>query len=697
MRNTWRFSFDRGTDTLVAGDVGQGSLEEVDFITLGGNYGWRVMEGTECNLDDDDIPCDSPLFTEPVFEYAHAASRCSITGGYVYRGPGENLPEGTYIYGDFCTGEIFGVDFATLPVAPLPATPDVLLDTSLSLASFGEDEAGEHYVVNLGGSVSRIVAATRLTSMSAAFGHAGGAGSVDVISPTACGAWTAVSNADWLDITSAAGGTGNGSVDYDVAANPDAIARTGTLTIAGHSFTVTQDPSAVVSLSVDDLAVDEGHSGNTPATFLVELSGASGVAVSVQYATSVGTATAGTDYTAKPLTTLSFAPGETSKPVTVLVKGDTKDEPNETFLLDLSSPTSAVISDGQALGTIVDDDPRPILSINDVNVTEGSGNVNAKFTVSLTGASSQNVTVDYATGPGTASVGTEYTTKSGTLTFTPGQAMKTVTIVTKGDLVDEPNENFVVNLTNPVNAGFGTAQGTATILDDDDASPAIAASIADPAPVTEGNSGTQNVILTVTLSAAPSQTVKVGYATASGSATSGSDFNNKTGTLTFNPGQTSKTLSVAVKGDLKDENAESFFVNLQNLQGVGPGDVQASVTINDNDAPPTVSINDVAVTEGNSGTKNVSFTATLAAASSFTVTVNYATADGTALEPDDYADTSGTLTFAPGQTSRTFTVAIKGDTVPEPTQSFSAVLSSPTNATLGDASGTATITDNDGV
>jgi len=147
LRNPYRFSFDRSTGTLWAGDVGQGAREEVDIITLGGNYGWRIMEGTICTPGVNPN-CTPPAgHIPPVFEYSSASGeRCSITGGYVYRGTQGALPLGTYIYGDFCSGEIF-----------TGAAPTVLLDTSRSIVSFGEDEAGELYVVGFGGTVDKIV------------------------------------------------------------------------------------------------------------------------------------------------------------------------------------------------------------------------------------------------------------------------------------------------------------------------------------------------------------------------------------------------------------------------------------------------------------------------------------------------------------------------------------------------------------
>jgi glucose/arabinose dehydrogenase len=152
LRNPFRFSFDRQTGALIAGDVGQGMREEIDVIVRGGNYGWRVFEGSLCTGLDPAL-CGAGGFIAPIAEYDHSAGRCSVTGGYVYRGAQGTLPVGTYVFGDFCTGEIFQLGQVAAG-APL----ELLLDTTSSLASFGEDEAGEIYVVGLEGSVFRLAA-----------------------------------------------------------------------------------------------------------------------------------------------------------------------------------------------------------------------------------------------------------------------------------------------------------------------------------------------------------------------------------------------------------------------------------------------------------------------------------------------------------------------------------------------------------
>jgi uncharacterized protein (TIGR03437 family) len=147
MRNPFRFSFDRATGQLYVGDVGQTQIEEIDIVTRGANYGWRVFEGTQCtNIDP---LCGSPGFTPPITQYGHTNGRCSVTGGYVYRGSRSTFTPGSYLFGDFCTGEIFLYNNGAM---------SLLLDTNLLISSFGEDAEGEIYVVNLGGSVFRLAA-----------------------------------------------------------------------------------------------------------------------------------------------------------------------------------------------------------------------------------------------------------------------------------------------------------------------------------------------------------------------------------------------------------------------------------------------------------------------------------------------------------------------------------------------------------
>lgn len=226
------------------------------------------------------------------------------------------------------------------------------------------------------------------------------------------------------------------------------------------------------TLSISDRTANEGNSGTTSFSFTVSLNIPSSTAITVDYATSLGTAGAG-DLVEVPTTLLTFAPGETSKTVTIDVVGDTAVEANETFLVNLSNASGAGIADGQGLGTITNDDAPPVpgITINDVSAVEGnSGTRTFVFTVSLSSASASAVTVRYATANGTAtSNGTnrDYNSTSGTLTIPAGATSRTISVTVRGDRRSEQNETFFVNLSNPVGATLSDNQGLGTILNDD--------------------------------------------------------------------------------------------------------------------------------------------------------------------------------------------------------------------------------------
>jgi glucose/arabinose dehydrogenase len=146
-RNPFRFSFDRETGALYVGDVGQRNKEEVAIVRAGENHGWRIWEGLRCTGLD--VPCVTEGFTFPVTQYGHLNGRCSVIGGYVYRGGQGTLPLGTYVFGDLCTGEVFRFHNGERRMG--------LVDPNLTIVSFGEDEAGELYLVSIGGTIYRFV------------------------------------------------------------------------------------------------------------------------------------------------------------------------------------------------------------------------------------------------------------------------------------------------------------------------------------------------------------------------------------------------------------------------------------------------------------------------------------------------------------------------------------------------------------
>jgi glucose/arabinose dehydrogenase len=151
LRNPWRFSFDSETGLLWAGDVGQGSWEEIDIITGGANYGWNIMEGLHCYSPA--AGCNQSGLTLPIAEYDHSQGRCSITGGYVYHGDQIPSLQGYYIYGDYCSGDIWALAYDGSVV-----TENMLLaESGLSISSFGEDLAGNLYILDRAGGICTLV------------------------------------------------------------------------------------------------------------------------------------------------------------------------------------------------------------------------------------------------------------------------------------------------------------------------------------------------------------------------------------------------------------------------------------------------------------------------------------------------------------------------------------------------------------
>lgn len=446
------------------------------------------------------------------------------------------------------------------------------------------------------------------------------------------------------------------------------------------------------AISISDVAILEGNSGTANATFTVSLSNPSPKRISVDYATSGGTAVAGVDFLASS-GILTFAKGETSRTITVPIVGDTLNEASESFFVDLSAPTmKATIGKGRGVGTILNDDPPPTITIGDATLIEGdSGSTLATFNVSLSAPSGQTVQVGYSTANGTAVAGSDYLSTSGTLAFAPGQTSLNVVVPVLGDTLDEEDETFFVNLSDASNADIANAQGLGTINDDD---PEPSFSISD-AVATESESGSVVATFFITLSAPSGRPVTVDVNTADGTATGGKDYLPLSHTFTFAPGQTSQTINLPIGRDLLDEDDETFTVNLSNPTNASISDAQGVGTILDNDPLPTVIINDRAISESQSGTMPVVFNVALTAPSGRPVTIAYSTADGTATAGLDYVPTSGTLTFAPGQTVLTVAVPILGDTLDEESETFFLNLSDPANAVIADAQGLARIDDDD--
>jgi parallel beta-helix repeat protein len=328
-----------------------------------------------------------------------------------------------------------------------------------------------------------------------------------------------------------------------------------------------------------------------------------------------------------------------------------------------------------------------------VSVTEGG---TATITVNRTAGNSGTAVVSYETANGTAIAGSNYLAASGNLTFSDGEATKTINIPIIDDSVYEGSKTFTVSLTTVTNgATIGSPRTTTVTITDNDPAPSI--SIAD-ARMNEGNSGTTNMPFVVTLTGATTVPATVQYQTVSNSASAGSDFQSVSGTLTFNPGETQKTINVPIFGDTIMEPDETFFVTLFSASNATISRSSATGTIVNDDLGANVSANDVQIVEGNSGTTNAVIT--LTASQPFYGEVDYFTVDGTAKSSSDYLARSSYVFFN-NEMTKTISIPIVGDTVPEADETFTVHLSlfnySSSPFTLATPTVTVTIVNDDNV
>jgi len=332
------------------------------------------------------------------------------------------------------------------------------------------------------------------------------------------------------------------------------------------------------------------------------------------------------------------------------------------------------------------------IRINDASVVEGdAGQKTISFTISWTGSKGGAApSVHYATANATATAGDDYTASSATVTLSNGAChCATVSVPILGDTMTEGTETFDVNLSGAANATIADAQGIGTIYDNEGPPSFVVTDVA-------GVEATGTLSFSVLLTNANSSPVSVAYATADGTASDGSDYTAVAGTLTFSPGQTSKTVPVTLANDALAEDDEAFTLNLSNATGgLAIDDGQGIGTIQNDDADPTVSVAPASVDEGDLDTATLSVPVTLSGPSGREVDVDFATSDGTATAVADYTAAAGTLVFAAGETSKQIDITVSGDFWDEGDETITVSLTAPFNADLGTDVATATITNDD--
>ena len=474
---------------------------------------------------------------------------------------------------------------------------------------------------------------------------------------------------------------------------------------ADQTLTITDDDPAP-TLSINSPSVSEGNSGPKNLTFTATLSAASGREVTVEYEdTRTGTATSGTDYTAIPGGTLTFATGTTSQTFNVSVTGDVLDEANETVKVRLKDPVNAAVSTATGTGTITDDDATPTLSISSPSVMEGdSGSTALTITVTLSAASGRQVTVRYAdAGTGTATSGTDYAAiTAGALTFAAGTTSRTFSVLVTGDTVNEPNETVVVTLSSPTNATISATAGSATgTITDDDGAPTSITLTVDDDDVGEGD-GATTITVTATVdgttrfAAARTVSVSVSQSGTSGNVVDFATVSSFDIEIAAGAASGAATFTLTPTDDTEDELDETITVSgTSGTLTVNP----ATISLTDNDGTPTsltLAVNDDSVGEGD-GATTITVTATLDGSttlgSATTVRVHVA-GSGTATAVDFDTVSAFDITIAAGDASgaANFTLTPTNDVVDETDETIT-VRGTSTGLTVNSA--TISLTDDD--
>ncbi|HEX3578880.1 MAG TPA: Calx-beta domain-containing protein [Thermoanaerobaculia bacterium] len=362
---------------------------------------------------------------------------------------------------------------------------------------------------------------------------------------------------------------GNGYRNLSLAITADAA----TVPISSYPLNISdaQDPPVI---SIDDVRINEG---DVPSTLQVpvRLTGRTAVMASVHLYTFDDHQNYGSTQT------LTFAPGETLKFISIPYTGNSTPGPDRTITIHLESPVNAILHSTTAVVTIVDDDTQT-LSVNDIQAEEQSQT--ADFLVTMSRAVGVPVTVHYATFDGTATAPLDYTSTSGTLTFAPGEIVKTVSVQVVHDQIADPDETFTLKLSDAAGATITKSIGTATLLESDRLPQPVV--LIDDIAVAEGNSGTTDATFNVRLSFASALPVVVAWRTENGSAHDDSDYTAGSGRLTFPPGETSLPLTVKINGDTTPESNETFRLVVIAASNAIVGNGATCTIVDDDSAPP---------------------------------------------------------------------------------------------------------------
>ena len=407
--------------------------------------------------------------------------------------------------------------------------------------------------------------------------------------------------------------------------------------------------------------------------------------LTIYYTTANGTATAGSDYTATT-GSIHFGWGELSKTITIPIINDTVAENTETFSIKFTGSSDSYVTPlltDTATITIIDDDKSQItLDRDSYTAPENSGY--SVVTIVRTGSTAGITSVNYSTSDGTALAGVDYTATNGTITFAAGESSKNISIPIIDDSIYEGDKSFSVLLSNPSSGSLGITSADVKITEDE---PAIGFKVGVWFSVVE-HAGNSSSNIPIYRTGDISKAVTVDYYMTDITAASGKDYVNKSGSVTFQPGENKQYVPVTILDDVLMEDYEYFAIKLCN---------PSSGIINKSEVDIRIDDNDIAFRPLNYTVSENNSSVILTVSRTFpgAYSVQYTTKDGTATAGSDYTAVSGVLNFGINDTTKTISIPIQNDLLSEGTETFSVILSNPSSGGIENDTATVTIVDDD--
>ena len=450
----------------------------------------------------------------------------------------------------------------------------------------------------------------------------------------------------------------------------------------------TDQPVALPTVSINDVTVNEEDG---VAELMICIDATSEELVSVIYITANDLAFDGQDYEAQEAVA-EIEAGDLCTAVSFPILDDEIEESTENFIVIIGAPSNATVADEEGIVTILDTDMPvviPSVSINDVTVNEEDGV--AELMICIEAASEELVTVSYITSDDSAISGEDYQSQDGVASIEAGDLCTTVRFLILDDEVEESTENFIVIIGAPSNATIADEEGIVTILDTDQ--PVVLPSVSINDVTVNEEDGVAELMICI--EAASEELVTVIYTTLDDIAISGEDYEAQDGVASIEAGDLCTTVSFPILDDEVEESTETFPVILSAPSNATIADVEGIVTILDTDQPvvlPSVSINDVTVNEED---EVAELMICIDAASEELITVNYVTADNSAIAGEDYQAQDGVALIEAGDLCVAVSFPILNDEVEESTETFSVIIGTPSNVTIADVEGIVTILDTD--